>query len=49
MTHPKSKARAMLGAWTTAAVILGVLWCLLGGVWLAARVVLGVARSLAFG
>jgi hypothetical protein len=39
----------MLGAWTTAAVILGVAWCVVGGVWLGVRALWGLARWLVFG
>jgi hypothetical protein len=35
----------MLGAWTTAAVILGVAWCVVGGVWLGVRAFLALVRA----
>jgi hypothetical protein len=42
--RPPSKRRLQIEAWTVAALILAVTWCLVGGVWMGLKVVWALAR-----
>lgn len=41
-----SRRVALVGAWTTAATILAVAWCMVGGVWLGVRLVVDIIAAL---
>lgn len=41
-----SRRVAMVGAWTTAATILAVAWCMVGGVWLGVRLIVDIIAAL---